>query len=175
VLLGGIMIAFFLLNALILDANLPAERKSVIYSPYLTAIVALGIVHLPVRDRIHQFIMAGICLLLLMHFTRAYNAYSFREWYYDADTRTVVDYVSKHLEEDNDNYDLATEWLFTPSAMFYVQLEYPDVSLAPYNKAIDKDAGATFYYVQPEHVPTLEPEYKEIQNMHGRILLQRVE
>ena len=88
-----------------------------------------------------------------------------------ADTRAVVEYVSKHT--DGGVYDLATEWLFTPSAMFYAQTEFPGLSLAPYNKAIVKDIGAMYYYVHPEHVATLEPEYRVVERFNGRVLLKR--
>jgi hypothetical protein len=169
--LATMMVAFFLLNALIFHATLPGERKAVVYSVFLMALVGCGFIFMPVSARWRNVISVVAIALIVFHFGRSFDMHVFREWYYDADTRAVVDYVSRHSEDTT--YDLATEWLFTPSSMFYAQVEYPGLTIAPYTKEIVPEVDAAYYYVSPEHVAALETYFVPIENFRGRLLLKR--
>jgi len=120
-----------------------------------------------------QIVMGLAGLWLVIHLSRTFDTKTYREWWYDNDTREMVETVAA-MASSGDPVSLGVEWIFHPSAQFYVQTRHLPVRLAPYSKEVSKDNPVVYYYVHPEFVQQLEPEFSVEKNFGGKLLLRRV-
>lgn len=128
-------------------------------------------------SKINMLIQLAFAILLVWftkwHITDAYKSTSVREWWFDENTFQVM----KVLREDAQCklVDLRTNWLFHPSFNFYYYTgKFQNFHLHDYNKEVDKDSGAEYYYVLSEDIPKLESNYSIIANFNNeRFILKR--
>lgn len=106
------------------------------------------------------------------HLIHIQNVNSVREWKYDENTYSVLEYMDEH--RDGQKTTLATNWLFNPSFTFYTHTEICDwLYLHAYNKEIDSTSQARFYYVLRIDYPLLESRYTTVLEFeNGNVLLE---
>ena len=110
---------------------------------------------------IKVFLSIAIALLCIFHLGKTVTPWRVREWWYDAYTNRVLNYLDKHREDQA--VSLETNWLFNPSFQFYTYTEQvPWLKLRAYNKDILPESDAQYYYILAEDYPQLEANFKPI-------------
>ena len=149
------------------------NRKALMYIPLLALILWLFI-----RGhwdglwmRIGGSIVAGF---MVYHELRAANLTSCREWWYDADTKSMMLSMQEITKQDPKPVSLGLNWLFMPASEYYRvtrQLDY----LQPlvYDKEIQSDGRFDYYYIDAGDWPKLEAQYDKIVDYGGRYLLRK--
>ena len=118
--------------------------------------------------------MMGISIVIsgfmVYHFHRVSNLVQCREWYYDAQTRQMIQYVSAKAKPD-EKINLGLYWLFTHSSMFYIETRNLDF-FEPiiYEKELRKDTFYDYYYVEPHQRDIIHEDYVEEKNFGPGIL-----
>jgi len=96
-----------------------------------------------------------------------------REWAYDENTLSVLDYISNQKDKD---MSLATDWMFNPSFFFYssVTKEYEMIDLEEYSKELHPSSTAEYYYIFSKDYRQFEKNYSlEINFENGCSLLKK--
>ena len=119
------------------------------------------------------FLVLLICFFTSYHFLRATNPRIYREWYYDGNTYDVLALI--HPEEAGKTVSLETNWLFNPSFQFHRECDHLTwLELRKYNKEINVETDADYYYVRLEDTVLLSGKYKVVTNWDNNFLMQRV-
>ncbi len=124
-------------------------------------------------------IIGGVSLsLALWHLGSTANLAKAREWYYDAETKAVAEYLTETLPS-RQAVQMGTHWIFAQTMRYYVQMGYVPQEAdgqIPYHKALRPEAGYDYYYVPPSDVEALKPKYEPIQRFGSvGVLCRRVE
>lgn len=111
------------------------------------------------------FVGKGISILItfvcLIHMAGAINLKSVREWWFDVNTFKVIAYLDK--SRNHQNTSLATNWLFNPSFYFYKYTgKTPWLDLKYYNRNLDPNTSATYYYVMAEDYEILKFKFEPV-------------
>ncbi len=181
-----IFIAFVLL-ALMVFVNI--MQTIILKTPNLTTRTALGFyplfillmssmlyVFYAARPRLVMWIGVVLLLLNIWHFQRTFTPDRTREWWYDANTFQVLDALKSERKDENTAVSLQTGWHFHRSFDFYVQTGKASwLDLQEYNKDIEPEAAAQFYYVFDSDYPLLQENYDVFRKFDGgsRLLLRR--
>jgi 4-amino-4-deoxy-L-arabinose transferase-like glycosyltransferase len=106
-------------------------------------------------------IVAGFSIVLLsvLHLSFGINLKSIREWPYDASTLEVLQYLEyKHADKP---IILKTSWFFHPSFHFYYATgKTPWLELKPYDKLIELNTNAEYYYIFSNEYDTLATKFE---------------
>jgi len=96
-----------------------------------------------------------------------------REWWFDANTFDVINYFKKNNPEQQ--VSLKTNWLFQPSFFFYKYTgKIPNIDLKDYDKNIDINTDAEYYYINAGDFPILESKFEVVYTINNeRWLLKR--
>lgn len=122
------------------------------------------------------FFSLPLSLLTIIHFLRAANFYSCFEWWYDADTYTILQYLEKERINSHGQISLNTSWIFFPSFDFHVISENKDwIKLAPFHKDVQPDSSYQYYYATGDDKPALESNYDSVLSLgwDTRFLMKR--
>ena len=104
------------------------------------------------------------------HIITMYKADSVKEWSFDANTYDVLDYI-KTIEGES---SLATHWLFNKSFSYYTDTGKANwLHLAPYNKEIETNSNAEYYYVFEDDFELLKSRYQLVKRYDNRLLLRK--
>ena len=115
-----------------------------------------------------------ITVICLFHITKVTKLDSVKEWWYDANTFKVLNYIEKNNTDEVAS--LHTNWLFNPSFNFYKQTgKTPWLDLKDYNKEIDSLTNANYYYIRIEDFPKLKDKFVPVLKFkkEGNWLLER--
>jgi hypothetical protein len=103
----------------------------------------------------------GITFICLFQLSDTMSLNSVKEWWFDANTFKVIDFLK--YTNNSQNTSLKTNWLFHPSFYFYKCTgKLPWLELKDYDKNIDINTDAEYYYIMPEDYSTLESKYEPI-------------
>jgi hypothetical protein len=160
--------------ALFNTPNLHGRTALFFYPLFITVAVSfLGI--LPVsRFRPAQVVVA-CCLtfICIFHLADRFQLKWVRDYWHDVNTLEVLEYFeSRHPGE---LVTLKTSWLFYHSFHYY---EYtgktPWLKLEDYDKTIDPDTRAEYYYVFTDDAKFLEPLFAPVQDFgNNRVLVRK--
>lgn len=104
----------------------PADRTGLYYLP-LAALVLVSLAYMWRDD--HGFARAGsvvayaLAIVLALHFATEFNTRKFLVWEYDADTRTLADYIAAHRPKNVEVVRVGGSWQLQESLMFYATLQ----------------------------------------------------
>lgn len=119
-------------------------------------------------------IIVLLCFFTSYHFFRSGQPGFFKEWYYDAYTFEVMDYLKTHSETEKP--ELETHWLFNPSFQFYHITDSIDwYTLGYYKKELDSTTTYAYYYVPREDTSALQPKFNVVAHFGGNCLMRRSE
>ncbi len=111
-----------------------------------------------VLKTILPIILGAICLLNLAH---RFTLKSVKEWAYDQDNLTVINLLKDKYKDEQ--ISLKTSWFFNPSFTFYAETgKTPWIKLYPYNKNIDINTDAEYYYIFAKDYKLLEPKFEVV-------------
>jgi hypothetical protein len=165
-----ILVLFFIFNQVATGAHYPSGRKSIILFPPFAMLVFFLIKRIPLATwRI--FMQWSVVVVLVFHLVITYDSKTYREWWYDAETKDMIGYVAKGSEHD-EPVALGVEWIFHPSSLYYIETREFNVDLHPYSKDILPDLPVDYYYVTPEHISGLSRDF-ETDSIFGHWVLLR--
>lgn len=101
-----------LLIHLVLGRPYPADRTGIYFLP----LVALILMELTRKAPIPAFALAGLFVLL---FATEFNTRKFLVWDYDADTRTIAEYIAAHRDPAAPVVHVGGSWQLQESLAFY--------------------------------------------------------
>jgi hypothetical protein len=139
----------------------------------ITLITAIGLIPDKKAKLLKGAFSLVLCIMLLFQTFDTYSLKYVREWWFDANTFDVIDYFNK--TETNKHVSLKTNWLFQPSFFFYKYTgKIPFIDLKDYDKNIDVNTDATYYYINVEDFPVLESKFEVVYKINNeRWLLKR--
>ncbi len=153
-LLLGLLIQFHWL-----DSKFLVNRKALIFVPVMGVPVALLLASLSSKfPSVGKVLAAGVAIFCTWHLFRSANFIQTREWYYDAFTKDMVEYVQSH-PQFGDNSSLGVYWIFSHSSNFYLNRNQSHLYPLPYEKQLRSDSLYQFYYVEPGQGELLHPAY----------------
>jgi len=149
-------------------------RTALLFYPLFSILICSLIASLNKINFVPQFAV-GFCILWFAgwHFKDTFSFKNVREWWFDENTFQVMEFLRADAKCEKIN--LRTNWLFHPSFYFYVYTgKYTDLNLHNYNKEVDVNSDATYYYVLNEDVPKLEANYYKVVSFdNARFILKR--
>lgn len=161
----------------ILGSNYLQNRKALLFIP-LSALLFFFLLHSlqqAFSDNRFNIALAFIALFIVYHFFRTANFQYTREWWYDQNTREMVEYMDARIPPARDSVQLGVNWVFQPSTLFYLQTKQIEAIIPPaIGGEIHADGRYDFYYVFDGDIPRLEEKYVvEKRFKWGRSLLRR--
>ncbi|MEO5675807.1 MAG: glycosyltransferase family 39 protein [Chitinophagales bacterium] len=112
----------------------------------------------------------------IFHVSTALRMNQVREWWYDQNTYTVLNYLNEYrMKHNQEKVQLNTSWWFNPSFTFYTQTgKVKWLDLTPYHKDIDSTSNTQFYYIMDNDWNSLQNHYDPVLKFDGgaRMLLQ---
>lgn len=142
-----------------------------LFATFLVSVLSLTSARL--RVNVQVVISTIASFIFCLHFYMAYNPNNVREWWYDESTFEVLEAI-KDLHPEDEKISLQVNWHFHRSFFFYKDTDQlPWLELLPYNKEIDPDSKAQYYYVMEGDVEQLQGRFKRIKKLGwDRWLLQ---
>jgi len=118
-----------------------------------------------------------IGMAVFLHLVFSMNLKSCWEWWYDMDTREVLNYLEDQYKQDpqKKKIKLATNDLMQPSFWFHVSEEgrEPWVNIPAWDNHVQKDSTIDYYYTFASEYGELKGEYDMVKDYGGRFLLRR--
>ncbi len=115
-----------------------------------------------VRPEVVNLFAGLLAVYALVHLYQTYKPDYVREWWYDANTWEVINYLE--VAKTGDSATLKTDWLFGPSFGYYVRTgKAPHVKLKPYDKELRVDTTVHFYYVTEADTSKLSPYFELVE------------
>ncbi len=154
--------------------NLHGRTALFFYPLFIIVFVCLlGIIQQFRKKIIHIIIAVCITFLCVYHVSNGYKLNWVREWHFDGDTYNVLDYMKKDYRDEKIKFQ--TWWFMYNSFSYYVKTgKVPWLELLPYNKSIDTNTNADYYYIFAEDYEKLEPRFDVVLKLtEDRWLLKR--
>lgn len=175
-----VTIGINLIQILLLETPNLTGRTALIFYPLLASCILFSLDRLigKVDGRrgvvsISTSIVFSILLIYL--FSKSLHLTHTREWWYDANTYDVLEFLEGKGDKESPVV-LATQWYFHPSFLFYEETgKTPFLSLMPYDKNIDPEAAADYYYVFESEGDLLKNRFETVKNFNGKLLMRLTE
>ena len=166
-----------ILQHYILDSNYLLNRKALVFIPLsalLTFFLLYGLAEIS-RQRLAMTLSVLLTVSMFYHSIRAFNFSHCREWWYDKNTRSMVEYLEARIPPGSEAVQLGTSWVFQPSALFYIEMwGISEIVHPPSHGEILTDGRYDYYYVFDGEIPQLEEKYvHERAFPWGKSLLKR--
>jgi hypothetical protein len=149
-------------------------RTALLFYPLFALVICSLVAALNKIHLIPQLIVGfSILWFSTWHFKDTFSFKSVREWWFDENTFQVVEFLRNDAKCEQIN--LRTNWLFHPSFYFYVYTgKFTKFNLHNYNKEVDVNSDADYYYVLGEDVAKLEANYYKVASFdNARFILKR--
>ena len=120
----------------------PADRTGLYFLP-LVMLTLLGLTL--AREKAASLVACGLTLLFVAQFPAEFNVKKFWVWDYDADTRTMGEYIASH--RGTGNVRVGGSWQLSESLGFYLfqnRWEWMEINRRP------PQAGDDFYTLIPQ-------------------------
>ena len=156
--------------------NLHGRTALFFYPLFITVFVSfLGLIPVSkarLAQKIVAFCFAFICIF---HVADRFRLNWVREWWFDSNTYEVLDYLEKKYTSQT--IKLKTSWFFHNSfAYYYYTGKTPWLELLPYDKSIELNTGADYYYIFSDDYKILEPKFKVVLKLtDDRWLVKKIQ
>ncbi len=165
-----------IMQCIILKTPSPGGRTALFFFPLIVTsfVCLLGLIPL-IKRRITIYIIAFLISLSCV-FNVAYT-YSLKytiQWRFDENTFDVLKYLETKKHPDG-TIVLKTDWHFFPSFYFYSYIgKTPWLKLKGYDKNIEINTDAEYYYVFSKSYKMLEPKFEPVYKItEDRWLLRK--
>jgi hypothetical protein len=151
-------------------------RTALFYYPlFMIAFVAfLGLWPAAKARGAQIFVACCFTFICIFHMADAFKFNWVRDYYFDADTLNVIEYLK--TQNESKPVSLKTTWFCYGSFDYYVATgKVSWLDLKDYDKSIDPNTGADYYYIFSDDVKTLEPKFVPVKVFGDRTLLKRKE
>ncbi|HNW75767.1 MAG TPA: hypothetical protein PKJ28_02670 [Bacteroidales bacterium] len=116
------------------------------------------------------FLSAVVSLALIIHLGLTVRLSYAREWWFDAHTLTVINYLNN--AEKGHTIKLKTDWHFNPSFTFYKETgKTANIDLLNYDNKIDVNTDADYYYIFTDDFEQLKSRFDPVWETWGRFML----
>ncbi|MDX2360563.1 MAG: hypothetical protein QNK23_07135 [Crocinitomicaceae bacterium] len=154
--------------------NLTGRTALFFYPLFILALISSHELFSGIKTYIFKITIAVVVTFFCAHHViHIHNLKKVREWFYDENTHSVLDYLDEN--RNGKKVSLATNWLFNPSFSFYTHTEISEwLYLHPYDKEIEPNSEAEYYFILGTDYPMLEDNFDiVIQYETGNWLLKR--
>lgn len=164
-----------------------------VHTPYLTSrtalffypLLAINSIFFAEWMRAHLpsspfYFALPLSIVALIHLSRSANLNSSFEWWYDADTYKVLNYLEGEHRKNNSPLTLNCSWWFFPSLNFHIVTENKDwIKLAPFHQDFnpETDAQYKYYYTTSDDTKRLAATYDTVLSLgwNSRFLMRKKE
>lgn len=156
--------------------NLHGRTALFFYPLFITVFVSfLGLIPVSkarLAQKIVAFCFAFICIF---HVADRFRLNWVREWWFDSNTYEVLDYLEKKYS--NQTIKLKTSWFFHNSFAYYYNTgKTPWLELLPYDKSIELNTRADYYYIFSDDYKILEPKFNVVLKLtDDRWLVKKIQ
>lgn len=149
-----------------------AGRIGLFYFPLFTfsLVCLIQFIDLSKSRFIKLLFSVVVSIALLAHLCLNVRLSYFREWWFDAHTMDVINFLSS--TEKRDSVKLKAHWLFAPSLTFYKETgKAMKIDLLISDKNIDVNTDADYYYIFTEDYELLKSRFDPVWESSGRFML----
>ncbi len=149
-------------------------RTALLFYPLFSAVLVSSLALIKSQRTILNKILPILLLITgLLNLAHRTSLKSVKEWSYDQDNLNVTRYLKE--QSVGKKVSLKTSWFFNPSLRFYADTgKIPWIELYGYDKNIDINTDANYYYIFAKDYPLLEPRFEVVFKFsEDRWLLQR--
>jgi len=153
--------------------NLHKRTALFLYPLFLIDFVAFLGLWRAARARSAQiFIACCFSFICIFHIADRFRINWVRDWWHDSDTLEVMEYLK--AENSDKLVSLKTTWFCYNSFYYYVKTgKAPWLDLKDYDKSIELNTNAEYYYVFSNDEKTLESRFELVKEFGDRVLLKR--
>jgi hypothetical protein len=153
--------------------NLHGRTALFFYPLFIASFVSfLGLITASRAKWAQYFFAVCFSFICIFHIADRYKLDWVRDWWHDVDTLKVISYLEK--QHTNTPISLKTTWFCYNSFYYYVYIgKTPWLDLKGYDKYIDINTDAEYYYLFTDDVKLLEPKFEIIGQYGDRSLLKR--
>lgn len=166
-----------LIQVWIFDTPYLSGRTALFYYPLISSFFLGMIIYLLdyLRGLPRFSLLLVLTILLWGNFITTFNPNSVREWWYDASTFEVVEYLKTTSEFDDQAVSLDVDWHFHRSFHFYKYTgKWPWLRVMAYDKSLDVESTADYYYIFESDKDQLSESFTPVKSFGwDRLLLKR--
>ena len=140
-------------------------RTALFYYPSFSLLLLTLLVELENLSwkNLNNILSLIIPILMIFHLANTYKLCNVREWWYDESTFEVLDILEEY-RGSQEQISLNVNWHFHRSFFFYTETgKVPWLVLFPYDKNIDADSEASFYYVFESDLELLDTRFTRVR------------
>ena len=154
--------------------NLHGRTALFFYPLYLIVFVAfLGLWPAAKARSMHIFFACCFAFICIFHMADSFRFNWVRDWWHDSDTLKVMEYLK--AENADKPVSLKTTWFCYNSFYYYTKTgKAPWLDLKDYDKSIELNTNADYYYVFSDDEKTLESKFEPVKIYGDRVLLKRI-
>jgi len=149
-------------------------RTALFFYPLFIASFAgfLGMIPASRAKWAQYFFACCFAFICIFHVADRYKLDWVRDWWHDVDTLKVIAYLEE--QHPGDKVSLKTTWFCFNSFYYYVYTgKTPWLDIKGYDKSIDINTDAEYYYLFTADRKILEPKFEFIREYGDRSLLKR--
>lgn len=154
--------------------NLHGRTALFLYPLFIIVFVCfLSLVQQSIKKMANVIIAVCLAFLCIFHVANGFRLDWVREWYFDGDTYKVLDYMQKDYYDDKIKFKT---WWFMYNSFYYYKYtsKVPWLELLPYEKSINTNTSADYYYIFSKDYKKLEPKFEVVLKLtDDRWLLKR--
>ncbi len=123
--------------------------------------------------RLHGILAFAFAFICIFHMADRFSFTRVKDWWHDADTFVVLNYLKEN--HTTTPVVLKTQWMCHNSFYYYVYTgKVPWLELENYDKSVDPNTRAEFYYVFLEDTAKLQPVFKTVKFVgRDRVIMQK--
>ncbi len=155
--------------------NLHGRTALFFYPLFITAFASMLGWFQQIREkRLHGVLAFALGFICIFHMADRFSFTKVKDWWHDADTFVVLSYLKE--KSTTAPVVLKTQWMCHNSFYYYVYTgKVPWLELENYDKAIDPNTRAEYYYVFLEDTAKLQPVFKAVKTIgRDRVIMQKV-
>lgn len=143
-------------------------RTALIFIPVLSFPFVFLLQHISTYHKFWQVPFTIPAALYLIVFFKNINTYYTYEWWFDSDTKHIINLLEQQHNAVNRDITLNTNWLFYPSFNFHKEAEELDwLTITPFHMQTDTVSSTDFYYATQEEAPFLHDDYRVYKYFGG--------
>ncbi len=158
----------------LLGSDFLIDRKALLFVP-VCAVLFFYFLYWMRNKKVIPYVALLLSVSLSYHFFRTMNFTKTLEWWYDKETKAMMNYMSTVEPGRTEPIKLGLSWHFQPSSQFYHKLyRMESIASPPFFSEIITDGRFDYYYIFNTDLDKLKEQY-EIERAFGagKLLLRK--
>ena len=143
------------------------DRTALFFYPLLAIMMPIVAVwSFQFRKKLGVAVSIIFIVFSLNHVKRSYSFTMYREWWYDAHTYEILDFLKSEYDKSDKKQPIRFNmtWMFNPSFTYYHEKgKMTFIAPLKYDKQPDTTNVYDFYYCTRDELPALEKQYEKIK------------